>query len=94
MKAKELSARFRDRPLPPLDTAIYWIEYVARHGGAPHMRTAAVGMPFYKYLLLDVALFLFVLMLIFGYIAFLIARAVLAGLFGGDAPPEKKVKKS
>ncbi|KAF5280026.1 hypothetical protein FQA39_LY05407 [Lamprigera yunnana] len=44
-QAKELSARFRDRPLPPLETAIYWVEYVARHKGAPHLRTAAVGMP-------------------------------------------------
>ncbi|XP_017768994.1 PREDICTED: UDP-glucuronosyltransferase 2B15-like isoform X2 [Nicrophorus vespilloides] len=57
-KAKQLSERFRDRPMPPLETAIYWIEYVARHKGADHMRTAAVNMPFYQYLLLDVIAFL------------------------------------
>nr|CAH7741480.1 unnamed protein product [Callosobruchus chinensis] len=58
LQAKELSARYRDRPLPPLDSAIYWIEYVARHKGAPHMRTAAVDMTWYQYYLLDVIAFL------------------------------------
>ncbi|RZC39633.1 UDPGT and/or Glyco tran 28 C domain containing protein [Asbolus verrucosus] len=79
--AQELSARFRDRPLPPLETAIYWVEYVARHRGAHHMRTAAVDMPFYKYLLLDVIAFL---LLVFGAASalfFYVARAVLKKLF-------------
>ncbi|XP_022913422.2 UDP-glycosyltransferase UGT5-like isoform X2 [Onthophagus taurus] len=62
-QAEELSARFKDRPMSPMDTAIYWIEYVARHKGAPHLKTAAVGMPFYQYLLLDVIAFLLVVFL-------------------------------
>ncbi|XP_036332210.1 UDP-glycosyltransferase UGT5-like [Rhagoletis pomonella] len=33
-KAKEISASFHDRPMKPLDTAIYWTEYVLRHKGA------------------------------------------------------------
>lgn len=40
--------------MSPLDTAVYWTEYVIRHKGAPHLRTAAVDMPWYEYLLLDV----------------------------------------
>ena len=40
--------------MPPLDTAVYWTEYVIRHEGAPHLRTAAVHMPWRQYLLLDV----------------------------------------
>ncbi|XP_070155000.1 UDP-glucosyltransferase 2-like isoform X1 [Polyergus mexicanus] len=28
---KQLSSEFRDRPVPPLDLAIWWIEYAARH---------------------------------------------------------------
>uniref|UniRef100_A0A1B6DGT0 UDP-glucuronosyltransferase n=1 Tax=Clastoptera arizonana TaxID=38151 RepID=A0A1B6DGT0_9HEMI len=53
-KAKELSRIFRDRPLSPLDTAVYWTEYVMKHKGAHHLRSAAVGMPWYQYFLLDV----------------------------------------
>ncbi|XP_018570346.1 UDP-glucuronosyltransferase 1-3 isoform X1 [Anoplophora glabripennis] len=69
-KAKDLSERFRDRPMPPLETAIYWVEYVARHKGAPYMRTAAVNMPFYKYYLIDVAAFLIFIVSIFIYILY------------------------
>jgi hypothetical protein len=40
-----------------LDTAVYWVEYVIRHGGAPHLRVAGLDLPWYKYLLLDVIAF-------------------------------------
>nr|QPA18377.1 UDP-gluconosyltransferase [Trialeurodes vaporariorum] len=55
--AKRLSAIYRDRPLPPLDTATYWVEYVARHGGA-HLRSPTVDLSTAEYLLLDVAVFI------------------------------------
>lgn len=60
---EQLSDRFRDRPMSPLDTAVYWVEYVIRHKGAPHMKTAAVDMPFYQYYLLDVFFTLFLIFL-------------------------------
>ncbi|KAK5643187.1 hypothetical protein RI129_007032 [Pyrocoelia pectoralis] len=77
MKAKELSARFKDRPLSPLRTIIYWIEYVIRHHGAPHLKTAAVGMPLYKYLLLDVIAFLLLIMLIFMFAVYYVIKSAL-----------------
>jgi predicted RND superfamily exporter protein len=52
--AEKLSRLFRDRPQPPLETAIFWTEYVIRHGGAPHLRSAATDLTWYQYLLLDV----------------------------------------
>nr|QIK00368.1 UDP-glycosyltransferase [Xylotrechus quadripes] len=75
-KAKELSERFRDRPLPPLETAIYWVEYVARHKGAPHMRTAAVNMPFYKYYLIDVISFLLLVISTLTYLTYIVIRLI------------------
>ncbi|CAH1406598.1 unnamed protein product [Nezara viridula] len=30
--AKKVQAAFRDRPMSPLDTAVYWVEYVLKHG--------------------------------------------------------------
>lgn len=56
--AVDLSVRYKDRPMSPLDTAVYWTEYVIRHKGAHHLKTAAVHMPWYQYLLLDVIAFL------------------------------------
>ncbi|CAG9832209.1 unnamed protein product [Diabrotica balteata] len=52
--AKLRSSLMHDRISKPMDTAIYWVEYVIRNKGAPHLRVAAVSMPFYKYFLLDI----------------------------------------
>ncbi|KAI7813777.1 putative UDP-glucuronosyltransferase 2B20-like [Triplophysa rosa] len=38
--------------------AIFWIEYVIRHKGAPHLQTEAYRMSWYAYYSLDVACFL------------------------------------
>lgn len=40
--------------MKPLDEAIYWVEYVIRHGGAEHLRVAALKLNWYQYMLLDV----------------------------------------
>ncbi|XP_049793203.1 UDP-glycosyltransferase UGT5-like isoform X32 [Schistocerca nitens] len=53
-KAQRLSRIFNDRPVKPLDEAVYWTEYVIRHQGAPHLRSAALDLAWYQYLLLDV----------------------------------------
>jgi hypothetical protein len=52
--AKSRSDFFHDRLVSPLDTAIYWVEYVIRHRGAPHLRVAALDLSWYQYFLLDV----------------------------------------
>ncbi|XP_073825595.1 UDP-glycosyltransferase UGT5-like [Musca autumnalis] len=57
---QQRSKQFRDTPLPPLETAIYWIEYVLRHEGAVHMRNAGVNLSFIQYHNIDVYLILFV----------------------------------
>lgn len=51
---KRLSQLFKDRPASALESAIYWIEYVIRHNGAPHLRTAGADLPWYQYYLVDV----------------------------------------
>ncbi|KAJ9601567.1 hypothetical protein L9F63_000310 [Diploptera punctata] len=51
---QKLSRIFRDQPLPPLEQAVFWTEYVIRHKGAPHMRSAALDLTWYQYYLLDV----------------------------------------
>ncbi|XP_076273519.1 UDP-glycosyltransferase UGT5-like isoform X2 [Rhynchophorus ferrugineus] len=47
-----------DQPMSGLDTAIFWIEYVIRHKGAPHLRSPLLDLPFYQYYLLDIYSFL------------------------------------
>ncbi|XP_065082698.1 UDP-glycosyltransferase UGT5-like [Ochlerotatus camptorhynchus] len=49
-----VSEVFRDRPVPALDEAVYWVEYVIRHKGAPQLRSAGLDLPWISFALLDV----------------------------------------
>ncbi|KPU76021.1 uncharacterized protein Dana_GF12119, isoform D [Drosophila ananassae] len=51
---KKASKIFRDRPLSAMDTAMYWIDYVIEHRGAPHLVSVGVELPWYQFYLLDV----------------------------------------
>ncbi|KAM6964269.1 UDP-glucuronosyltransferase 2C1-like [Tautogolabrus adspersus] len=62
---KRLSSLHRDTPMHPLETAIYWIEFVIRHKGASHLRTESYRLPWYVYHSLDVMGFLVAFLLIF-----------------------------
>lgn len=55
---QHLSELHRDQPLSPMDTAIFWIEYVIRNKGAAHLQSAGCGLPWYSYFCLDVAVFI------------------------------------
>lgn len=57
---QRLSRLHRDQPMAPMDQAIFWVEYVVRHKGAPHLRTEAYKMPWYSYYNLDVLLLLLI----------------------------------
>lgn len=61
-----MSARFRDKPMTPMETAIYWVEYVARYGGAPHLRSGGQNLNWIAYHNLDVFLF-FLLVFLFKF---------------------------
>lgn len=62
--AKSASARFRDQPMTPQESIVYWTEYVARHNGAPHIKTAAQQLSFIQYHMIDVFAFLTVVGLV------------------------------
>ncbi|XP_034049985.1 UDP-glucuronosyltransferase 2C1-like isoform X2 [Thalassophryne amazonica] len=62
---RRLSELHRDTPVPPLESALYWIEFVIRHKGASHLRTDSYKMPWYSYHSVDVVCFLFAVLFIF-----------------------------
>ncbi|XP_038662119.1 UDP-glucuronosyltransferase 2C1-like [Scyliorhinus canicula] len=55
---RRLSALHRDQPETPMDRAIFWIEYTARHKGAVHLRSEFYKLPWYAYYCVDVIIFL------------------------------------
>ncbi|XP_065199762.1 UDP-glucosyltransferase 2-like [Planococcus citri] len=89
---QKLSKIFRDRPIAPLDEALYWSEYVLKYKGAPHMRTTAADMPLYQYLLLDVILSVICLFLAVIYSLKYLFKVIISTLC--DRNPKKKKNKT
>uniref|UniRef100_A0A3B1K4X8 UDP-glucuronosyltransferase n=1 Tax=Astyanax mexicanus TaxID=7994 RepID=A0A3B1K4X8_ASTMX len=64
-KMMKLSAIHKDRPVEPLDLAVFWTEFVMRHKGAQHLRPAAHDLNWVQYHSLDVIGFLFLVLVTF-----------------------------
>ncbi|CAG9792437.1 unnamed protein product [Diatraea saccharalis] len=49
-----------DQPQTPLERAVFWTEYVLRHGGAKHLRSPAANMSWTEYLELELVFYLLI----------------------------------
>uniref|UniRef100_A0A3Q2DAY7 UDP-glucuronosyltransferase n=1 Tax=Cyprinodon variegatus TaxID=28743 RepID=A0A3Q2DAY7_CYPVA len=58
LNMQRLSRLHRDQPMKPIETAIFWMEFVMRHKGAAHLKAQSYRMPWYIYHSVDVVLFL------------------------------------
>ncbi|XP_065370886.1 UDP-glycosyltransferase UGT5-like [Calliphora vicina] len=82
---KRFSLLYRDRPLKAKDTAVYWLEYLIRYKGAPHMQSPLKTMSFVEATNLDVIAFILaVLYVVFKLIKLLIKLVIrlMAGMLG------------
>jgi len=52
-RAKEMSQLFRDRPMSPLDTAVWWTEYALRNRNISRMRLNVEEIPLIQYYAID-----------------------------------------
>lgn len=86
---ERISDIFKSNQNDPLDTAIYWIEYIIKHKGAPHLQSHAKNLPWYRYLLLDV------FMVVFGgiYIIFDVLKQIVSFLKTKQPKDTNKTKK-
>uniref|UniRef100_A0A914UPS5 glucuronosyltransferase n=1 Tax=Plectus sambesii TaxID=2011161 RepID=A0A914UPS5_9BILA len=76
LAAKEISRSFKDRPVSPFETVLYWIEYVGRHHGAANVKPDADAKGnLFTLLNLDVIV---VLMSLVAAWSLLVAKVVLA----------------
>ncbi|XP_036432504.1 UDP-glucuronosyltransferase-like isoform X4 [Colossoma macropomum] len=69
-KMMKLSAIHRDRPIEPLDLAVFWTEFVMRHKGADHLRPAAHDLNWVQYHSLDVIGFLLLILVTVIFVTF------------------------
>jgi glucuronosyltransferase len=91
--AKKLSSIFLDQQTKPLERAVFWIEYVLRHQGATHLRSAARDLTNIEYYSTDVIAVLVLFLLISTYINFLILRALVRKCFGSKPVSSSKKNK-
>lgn len=74
---RETAVYFSDRQQPALKTAIYWVEYVLRHHGAPALRSHAVYLNWFQYHSIDVvAIYLATAYVLFKVIKFVLSTFV------------------
>lgn len=88
--ASEISSRFRDQPMTPLETAKYWVEYVIRHKGAPHLHSSAQDLSFVEYHMIDVWLTLLAIVAVALFIFIAFIKYVLNKVFGETSNEKKK----
>jgi len=67
---------------------VYWTEYVIRHKGAPHLRSAVLDLDWYQYFLLDVIAVLTLATVFILLILLLVFRVILKKLFGWNSQDE------
>lgn len=66
INAKTTSNIFKDRPMTPAQSVVYWAEYVLRHNGATHLKSHSLNLTWYQYYLLDVISFaIFLIFVVF-----------------------------
>ncbi|XP_067236297.1 UDP-glucuronosyltransferase 2A3-like isoform X3 [Chanodichthys erythropterus] len=83
---QRLSRLHHDQPMKPLDRAVFWIEFVMRNRGAPHLRTQSFRMSWIEYHCIDVILTLMATLFIFAFVTVYTIRYFCLILF------RKKVK--
>ncbi|XP_063317805.1 UDP-glucuronosyltransferase 1A1-like [Pelmatolapia mariae] len=62
---KKLSDLHNDRPSDPLELSVYWTEFVMRHKGAKHLKSALHQLYWFQYFSLDVIALLTTVVLVF-----------------------------
>ncbi|XP_044267212.1 UDP-glycosyltransferase UGT5-like [Tribolium madens] len=80
----------KDRPIKPLDNALYWIEYVIRHEGAPHLRYPGMDLMWYQRNLLDIVGFVLAVIFSVVFTIIKICKVLLKGKSKAKTVSKKK----
>ncbi|KAE8745822.1 UDP-glycosyltransferase-10 [Frankliniella occidentalis] len=67
---RRVGAALKDQKETPLERAVWWVEYVARTGGAPHLRAPSRQLHWYQVFMLDVIAVLAAALLLCSWLAF------------------------
>lgn len=90
--AKITSERFKDRPMSPAESVVYWTEYVIRHKGAPHLKSQELHLTWYQYFLLDVIGVVSLIVFIVFYGAYKTIKCFYKYVFKSSSESKSKVE--
>ncbi|KAG0713353.1 UDP-glucuronosyltransferase 1-1 [Chionoecetes opilio] len=80
-EAQRRSVVMRDQAQRPEDVAVFWVEYVLRHHGAPHLVSPVRSMPWYQLYNVDIWVTLLVVDLLIIYALYKVLRALCRCIF-------------
>lgn len=84
--SKKIAKIFRDKPKKPLETALWWIDYVIRNPNLDHMKSPSLETGFFVAWSLDIILAAIVLLHIIVYLNYKIIKK----LFSSKQQQKKK----
>lgn len=90
--AQKLSSLYKERAHASLDSAIYWIEYVLKHGQLDHLNVASRDMYFWETLNLDIIFVLLILLFLIVIIPYKIISNILKRRVARDLAQNTKKK--
>lgn len=67
---QKLSTLHKDRPVDPLELSVFWTEFVMKHKGAKHLRSAVHELNWIQYFSLDVMALLATVLFVFVILTF------------------------
>ncbi|XP_059470049.1 UDP-glycosyltransferase UGT5-like [Neocloeon triangulifer] len=92
VEAKRRSKVFHDQPETPLERAIFWVEYVLRHKGAPHLRSASLDLHWTQVALLDVYAVIILFIFISLFIPYFLVKKICCKSKANNSVQSKKKK--
>ncbi|XP_076231313.1 uncharacterized protein LOC143177325 [Calliopsis andreniformis] len=92
-KIAEVKSFINDQPYHLAENFIWWIEYVIRHKGAPHLHTNIAQQPWYQRYDMDIMVFLcIVAYLVISYLISILAKIAMH-IYKHKYPPSQKQKR-
>lgn len=83
-RIRDLADLIEDAPMSPLETAVWWSEYILRHGDkdVSHLKGAEFDATLNEYYMIDVILFLLLILLVALYIVVFLVVSVARKITG------------
>jgi len=89
---RKFSALYRDRPLTPRQSVLFWVDYVLRHHGAPNLQSPAVHMGFVELHNLDIYALVLAILIFLVFLTRLTVKFLFSKLLGKAKVPARKKK--